>query len=136
MSNFEELNRRDFLGRAVFYFAFSIGLGSIIASCGKESNSYSSNNQPQTRSGGNCTLNGPDISIQVQHSPNHTLSIPVIDIAAGVQKTYTLEDNGAGHTHQITLTAADFASLQKNNGIAEFSTQASGHTHSVIVNCA
>lgn len=86
-------------------------------------------------SGGNCERNGVVPTIELLHDPNHTLTIPAADVAAGVERTYTLEDNGSGHTHEVTLTAADFANLQRGQGIQEMSTQ-TGHIHSVTVNCA
>ena len=40
-------------------------------------------------------------SVGNAHSPtNDMLTIPQADVAAGAQKTYSLSDNGTGHTHQ------------------------------------
>jgi hypothetical protein len=36
----------------------------------------------------------------------------------------------------VTLSAANFSSLQNNNSITVSSTSGDGHTHSVTVSCA
>jgi hypothetical protein len=107
---------------------------SLLEGCGKSSSNGDTSATAQQ--GGNCAVYGTTTFIQVVHTPNHTLTIPASDVTAGVDKTYTLENNGSGHTHAVTLTAADFANLRNNAGIMELSTLVAGHTHNVTVNCA
>jgi hypothetical protein len=129
------LKRRTFLSKG-FALAFLVGgLGRFLASCGQSTTTTAAPGGPTTL-GGNCQVNGTSIAIQVVHTPNHTLTIPAADVTAGVQTTYVLADNGSGHTHQVTITAADFTNLKNNQGIQETSTLTSSHTHSVTVNCA
>lgn len=105
--------------------------------CGGSGSGYGgSSGTPPTQQGGSCDANGTIVTIQVVHTPNHTLTIPAADVVTGIGKTYTLADNGSGHTHDVTITAADFASLQGNNGVMELSSLSAGHTHNVTVNCA
>jgi hypothetical protein len=89
-------------------------------------------------SGGNCLANGTNTQIETNHG--HTLSIPIADINAGVEKTYTFGGT-ADHTHTVTLTATDFASLKQNmgaqrNSTANPSTIYGIHLHTVLVSCA
>jgi hypothetical protein len=126
------MDRRSFVGRSLAVLLSLAGIEAMLTACGSSSGSSST---PTPANGGNCDANGTSISIQLVHSPNHTLTIPSADVIAGVAKTYTLADNGSGHTHQVTISAADFLKLQQNQGIQETST-ATGHTHLVTVDCA
>lgn len=127
-------NRRSFLMPVALAASAVAGLDTLISGCGGSStNPYGSSGSPTT--GGNCEVNGTSITIELVHTPNHTLTVPAADVVAGTQQTYTLADNGSGHTHQVTITAADFTKLQQNQGIQETSTL-NGHTHLVTVNCA
>jgi hypothetical protein len=70
--------------------------------------------------------------------PNHphTVVITQADVLAGVDKMYTI--TGSGHTHSLTITAADFAKLRAGTQAIETSGvggAAPGHTHVVTVMC-
>jgi hypothetical protein len=89
-------------------------------------------------SGGNCLANGTSTQIETNHG--HTLSIPISDINAGVDKTYVF-GGSADHTHNVTITAAAFASLKQNMGTQTNSTTNASaiygnHAHTVLVSCA
>jgi len=120
-NDIQEMSRRSFLGNLAMLFGAIVGMDSLRA---------------LGAMGGNCLANGTTVSIEVVHTPNHTLTVPKEDVAACVAKTYTLSDNGSGHIHEVTLSVQDFMSLQQNKGITEVSTYNAGHTHSVTVNCA
>jgi hypothetical protein len=129
--------RRRFLVRTLGTLVAATGAEALFSSCGSYSGTggaYGNTSSPTT--GGNCLSNGTSVAILVQHIPNHTLTIPTGDLSSTNSITYTLADNGAGHTHTVTLTAQDFANLRSNQGIAETSTLVDGHTHSVTVDCA
>ncbi|MGE0764499.1 MAG: hypothetical protein AB7N80_14580 [Bdellovibrionales bacterium] len=131
----KRIQRRDFFKLSIETVAGLIGLQAILTACGG-SGGYGGGGSPAAGQGGNCLGNGTVVSVGNPHSPtNHVVTISQADVAAGVQQTYTLTDNGTGHTHQVTLSAADFASLQNNQGVQVFST-GGGHTHLVTVNCA
>ncbi|MFM6927019.1 MAG: hypothetical protein ACKOX6_01060 [Bdellovibrio sp.] len=128
------MKRREFLLTATQCAFIPLGI-SLLEACGGSGSGYGGSGGGNTSQGGQCTTNGTSVIIQVVHTPNHTLTISVADVIAGVTKTYTLSDNGSGHTHSVTITAADFAMLQNNSGITEVSTLTGGHTHNVTVNC-
>lgn len=117
--------RRNFLWRGLAF----LGAGRLLAACS------SSTTSGGVVTGGNCATNGTSVSISVVHTPNHTLTVPTADVTAGVAKSYTLADNGSGHTHTIDVTAAMFTSLQSNTGVSVISTTV-GHNHTVTINCA
>jgi len=128
--------RRLFIRDCFSGLAVLMGGAVFLESCGSNNSPYVASQPNPVHGGGNCAENGTSVSIQVVHTPNHTLTIPKEDVAAGVDRTYTLADNGSGHTHEVTITAADFANLQMATGIGETSTLTIGHTHLVTVNCA
>jgi hypothetical protein len=95
------------------------------AACGGSSS-------PETPSG-NCTANGTKVGIS--QNTGHILVVSKDDIAAGVDKTYVMTGDPS-HTHNVTLTADDFATLKKNLGIGEVTTVNNGHSHQITVSCA
>ncbi|WP_413943081.1 hypothetical protein [Bdellovibrio sp. HCB-162] len=129
------MKRREFLFVTTQWALLPLGV-SLLEACGGSGGGYGGGSGGNTSQGGHCTTSGTIVSIQVVHNPNHTLTIPAADVVAGTEKTYTLSDNGSGHAHNVTITAADFAMLQNNNGVMEVSTLSAGHTHNVTVNCA
>lgn len=128
-------NRRTFL-QNIFHFSLlfsATGASLLTAACSEGDNSNSNGIYDVD---GNCTQNGTNVDIQITHSPNHTLTISRDDVNAGVQKTYTLENNGSGHTHTVTLTGDDFSMLRNNVGLRKASSIDSGHSHQVTISCA
>ncbi len=85
------------------------------------------------------TMGAPDCSaINAAIGSNHGHSATVIeaDVIAAADKTYTL--TGLPHTHQFTLTAAEFADLAAGKSVAKSSTQSStdaSHNHTVTIRC-
>ncbi len=63
----------------------------------------------------------------------HELEIPLADIEAGVEMTYSAQGT-AGHCHQVTLTAEDFATLQAGGTVRKFSCN--GNDHEYVLSCA
>ena len=57
------------------------------------------------------------------------------DVVACVDKTYDIM-GAAAHSHNVTVTAANFTTLQGNHQVMVTSTLGAGHTHGVIVMCA
>jgi hypothetical protein len=92
--------------------------------------------------GVSCVDNGTSVTILDNHRPaggDHELEIPIADVVAGVAVDYDIRGDNVGHTHTVTVTAADFALLQdgttvtitsSNNGSAGDS-----HTHDVVISC-
>ncbi|TDQ25564.1 hypothetical protein [Tenacibaculum caenipelagi] len=91
------------------------------------------NPDPDPTPSGNCIDNGTNSTISANHG--HTLTVSKEDVQAGAQKSYSIQGSSS-HNHTVTLTAANFSSLQSNNSITVGSTNDDGHTHSVTVSCA
>jgi hypothetical protein len=83
----------------------------------------------------NCLADGTTVSFNENHG--HVLVVSKEDVAAGVAKTYDIRGT-ADHTHLITITAADMASLTKNQPVSEISTRDGNplHSHTALVGCA
>jgi len=59
--------------------------------------------------------------------------IAVADIMAGVDKCFTTTGN-AGHTHKVTVTAADFGMLKAGTTVLKRSCN--GGDHQYVLSCA
>jgi hypothetical protein len=83
----------------------------------------------------NCATNGT--TVQIGNNHGHALVVTASEINAGVDKTYDIMGT-SDHPHSVTVTAANFATLQSNaNGsVMVTSTSGGGHTHSVLIFCA
>jgi hypothetical protein len=70
----------------------------------------------------------------------HTLMIPIADVIAGATKTYTAGLTvGNGHTHDITVTAADFTAM-KTAGMKVVTSagptpMTNSHMHACTLSC-
>jgi len=80
--------------------------------------------------GAACGAERPITALTGNHG--HYAYISEQDIAAGVQKTYTITGNSP-HAHSITLTAADFIALQTNQSVTVTSDLGAGHTHQITL---
>lgn len=85
--------------------------------------------------GRSCTTNGTNVTIGSNHG--HVLVVSAADVAAGTDKTYDIQGTSA-HSHSVTVTAANFASLQSNPSMTVMltSTSGGGHTHTITIMCA
>ncbi|MGE3547098.1 MAG: hypothetical protein AB7L28_24450 [Kofleriaceae bacterium] len=79
-----------------------------------------------------CTMPNAG-SISPDHG--HTVSVSIADVNAAVDKTYMLSN--VGHTHMMTITAAQFAMLANQQAVTVTTTMGGspGHTHTVTVTC-
>lgn len=106
-----------------------------LLSCSSSDSNEGMNNKPPAQETGNCLDNGTDISISANHG--HQLTVSKEDVAAGTQKTYILSQASTDqHTHQVTISSAQFSELESNHQITATSTNQEGHTHNVTVSCA
>jgi hypothetical protein len=82
-----------------------------------------------------CVVNGTTATIGSNHG--HTITVSMVDVMAGVDKTYDIMGTAA-HTHSVTVTAANFASLVSNpdGSVMVNSTSSNAHTHTVTILCA
>ena len=81
----------------------------------------------------NCLMNGAVGSISSNHG--HSLTVSNTDVDLGIEKQYSIEGS-ATHSHMVTVTGSDFASLKINQQISIASTSGDGHNHSVTISCA
>ncbi len=84
-----------------------------------------------TVSGGNCSANGTSAAISANHG--HVLTVTSGEVNALAQITYDITGT-SGHFHDVTITAAQFTTLQSNQGI-QITSSFNGHVHIVTVNC-
>ena len=119
-----KMTRRQFLG--------AVGAGAALAACGGDDDGATPD---AGNAGRNCATNGTSATIGSNHG--HTLVVTASEVASGAEKTYDITGTSA-HAHSVTVTAANFATLQSNaNGsIMLTSTSGGGHTHSVTILCA
>src|SRR5476649_110554 len=99
----QEIGRRSFIGKLAMGITAISSFGAFLAACGKSDATAQVNSQAATV-GGDCAKNGTSVFIEVVHAPNHTLDMPETDVAKGLGMTYTLADNGSGHTHEVTFS--------------------------------
>lgn len=147
------MNRKEFLKSSVGLAAALVGVGTVGA-CGNDGGSGppgdSGNGNPDgTQSGSDaaidakppidgppavvsCNMNGTLVQIAANHG--HELLVSKADIAAGVDKTYSIMGMSI-HDHTVTITAAQFAMLAANTSITVESSPTI-HTHLVTVSCA
>jgi hypothetical protein len=123
----KKFTRLDFLKMLALTFA-SVGLSKIAIAC-----SGTNNNGTANKSNPDCLNAGTQVEISANHG--HQLTVSKEDVAAGVSKTYNIKGK-ADHSHTVTLTASDFASLAENMQIIETSTVSVSHSHGITVLCA
>lgn len=73
-----------------------------------------------------------DVIAAISNNHGHALTIPMADIEAGVEKTYDATGTSQ-HCHQVTLTAADFASLKAGGVVTKISCN--GGDHEYVLSC-
>ena len=66
----------------------------------------------------------------------HDVTIPLVDLEAGVTKTY--ESTGNSHQHNLTITAADFEALRNGETVKKYTCFAnpSSTDHEWVISCA
>lgn len=119
------MTRRQFLGTTM--------AAAAVAACGD--NGGGGGTPDGGTGGGNCATSGTSVTIGTNHG--HTLAVSAADVTAGAEKTYDIQ-GGSTHPHSVTLTAANFATLQSdpNANLTLTSTTNAGHTHAVTIRCA
>lgn len=145
------MNRNEFLKSSVGLAAALIGIGATSA-CGSDGGSgppdAKGNSPDASPSGGDggvdgtvavdgnpgvvsCSMNGTNVAIGTNHG--HNLVVSKADIAAGVDKMYSIQGISP-HDHIVTVTAAQFAMLAANTSITVESSPTI-HTHTVTISC-
>jgi hypothetical protein len=133
------LKRRTFLHRMLLSVPAFVGIGVLMSACGGSSSSSPSSSGGGTpASGGNCDANGTQLETTgLTEGHTHTISISAAEIQAASAGAVFVTSN-VGHTHNVQLTALEYANLQANQGVSLTTGAAitDGHTHTVTFNCA
>jgi hypothetical protein len=74
------------------------------------------------------------LGVSIANNHGHELLVSVADIVAGKPKTYDIAGS-SGHSHEVTLTADDFAAIAGGKDLRIASTPVSNHRHTVRVRC-
>jgi len=82
---------------------------------------------------GTAACTGTTTNISANHG--HAVDVPGSDVAAGAQVVYDIQGT-ASHTHDLTVAAADFTTLQGGGPVTITSSLSNGHTHAVTISCA
>lgn len=128
------MDRKTFIRKTTAGLLLGIPAISILG-CSGSDDGGDTNPNPNPNPQANCLQNGTNSTVASAAGHSHSFTVPKEDVSAGVEKTYVLS-NVNSHTHQVTITAAQFTTLQGNNSVTATSTSDSGHTHSVTVSCA
>ena len=84
------------------------------------------------------TPNGQDggtpaaLTATINGNHGHVLVVTAADLSEGVEKSYNIAGS-AGHSHSVTVTAAQFATLRDDGAVTVQSTTSTGHSHSITV---
>jgi len=121
------MNRKSFLQK--LSGVMLVGIPAFISvSCSSDSE-----DPPAPNTEEDCLGNGTSSSIGSNHG--HSLTVSKEDVDAGVETQYNIQGT-SGHSHSVTLSESNFASLKNNQTISVTSTTGSGHTHPVTVSCS
>lgn len=129
------MDRKTFISKTTAGLLLGIPAISLLGCSGSDDNDSNPNPNPNPPTAVNCLENGTQSSVGSSAGHTHNLTVPKEDVSAGIEKTYELSQV-SGHIHQVTISAAQFATLQNNNSISATSTSDSGHTHGISVSCA
>ena len=84
----------------------------------------------------NCATGNAKVTIGTNHVHGaHELVVSSADVQAGLEKAYDVMGM-AIHTHTVTVTAADFVTLQGGGMVMITSTVAENHMHVITISCA
>lgn len=123
------MNRKTFLQKSLGSLILLSATPTVISCSKTGEDSLDTNSNSQK----NCLDNGTSSSISSNHG--HSVLVSKSDVLAGVDKTYNITGT-ANHAHSITVTAAHFETLKKNQSVTVSSTNDGNHTHSVLIQCA
>lgn len=129
------MDRKTFIRKTTAGIILGLPAISILGCSGSDDGDPDPGPEPNPPTARDCTENGTLSTVATSAGHSHSLTIPKEDVVAGVEKTYDLS-LVSDHRHQVTITAAQFQTLQANNSVNATSTSDSGHTHSVSVTCA
>ena len=116
------LDRREFTLAALL--AMLSGVTITISGCGGSSSPSSPTNPPQPSS---------DKTGQISANHGHTAVITNAQLTAGGAVALDIAGSG-GHSHTVSLSAAEVVQIRDGQRVAKESSSTSGHTHTVTFN--
>ena len=124
------MDRKTFIKKTASAVLIAAPAISLINCSSSEDSSSNNNNSGNP----DCSNNGARAS-SISANHGHSLTVSREDVNAGVEKTYSIEGS-ASHSHSVTVTAANFITLQNNQQIVLTSSVGNSHEHTVTVSCA
>jgi hypothetical protein len=123
-----KMNRKTFIEKSVGAMMVALPAYALIG-CSSSDNGGDPNPNPNPNpdTDGECLANGTNTAISANHG--HNLTVSVADVTAGNEKSYSIQGS-SGHDHMVTITGAQFSTLQDNNSVVLNSTSGDGHVHS------
>lgn len=116
----------------------SIGGLALVSACG-DSAPYGEESGDGPEGNGNVGSGtascSADATSSITANHGHALLVPADDVDAATEKTYDIA-GASPHSHEITVTASDFAQLAAGNSVTVMSTEGASHVHSVTLTCA
>ena len=100
-------------------------MAKLVAACGDDSGGG-------TDTGGPVDCSSVNATIMANHM--HMLVVSAADVTAAADKTYDIT-GGAMHTHMVTVTAANFATLASSGAVTVTTTSAAMHMHTISIVC-
>ncbi len=70
----------------------------------------------------------------IANNHGHVLTIALADLDSATDKTYDIQGS-ADHTHSVTLTVAQLATLKSGGSVSSTSTTSFAHQHEITVTC-
>ncbi len=117
--------RRHFLKSTLFVGSAAL----LLSACDDDASDY----PPAGGDGGLADAGGArGLLTTVASNHGHVLLVPVSDLWAGAAVTYDIAGT-SGHSHWVTLAEGDWSSLREYGSLTLESTDAGGHSHSVMV---
>ena len=127
------MKRKTFIQKTLGIMLLAIPSYALL-NCSSSDDSDSDNNSGGNNNPADCLANGATAS-SISSNHGHSLTVSNADVQTGVDKVFSIQGS-SGHTHQVTVTSANFNTLQTNQQITVTSTNADGHSHSVTISCA
>ncbi|MEE9571733.1 MAG: hypothetical protein V3W20_01640 [Candidatus Neomarinimicrobiota bacterium] len=127
------MNRRDFIVKLPVLFAFPLIIQQI--GCDNSTNPMSSDNGDDNGNGNGTGNEDIDFSITSSVNGGHSHSVKILynDVEMPSATNKTLTSSSTGHTHQITLSTANYQALSIGETIVKTSTTNGGHSHTFSV---
>lgn len=119
------MTRKEFLGSVLKGTALTVVAVGVVTGCGGDDGGGDVIDGPP----GACTLRSV-----IASNHGHVFTVTQAEVDAGTERTYDIEGTG-GHTHSVTITASQFATIASGGTVNTVSTSGSSHTHDITVNC-